>query len=165
MFVEGPMRARYRVMGVVAAVIVLGSVGALAFQNQRGGTTPKPVPLRETTWTLIELNGKAIAADVTSKPPILRLERLGNYTGFAGCNQFRGTFTQEGSSLVFSGALATRMACPALADVETPYLGAIGVTRTYRIVENKTLELVDEQGRAVARLEVRPAKSDAGKMP
>jgi heat shock protein HslJ len=159
------MRARYRVLGVLVAVMVLGVVGGHAFQNQRGGGNPKPVPLKGTTWTLTELNGKPVASDATTKPPILRLEPAGTYTGFAGCNQFRGTYTLEGSSLVFSGALATRMACPALADIETPYLAAIGVTRTYRIVENKALELADEQGRAVARLEVRPAKSDAGKTP
>jgi heat shock protein HslJ len=150
-------------MSAVVALIAVIMVSSSGHGLQDPGKQ-KPLPLRGTTWTLTHLGDKAIDLKTVSKPPTLRLETVQNYSGFGGCNQFKGTYSTTESSLTFGPAMMTRMACPALQAIETPYSAALGQTTSWRTTE-KSLELLDSKGQVVAKFEAQPAKSGADKMP
>ena len=67
-----------------------------------------------------------------------------------------GRYEAEDGSLTFSGLATTRRACPAGMDVERRFLAALRATSTAEITQQR-LELFDENGRLLARLEARPA--------
>ena len=81
-------------------------------------------------WTLVELNGAALATGPGERAPGLSVAPDGKLAGFAGVNRFTGQadagLLERGQFL--AGPLAvTRMAGPPDAmDLETRYLAALG---------------------------------------
>jgi copper homeostasis protein (lipoprotein) len=147
------------VVALIAAFMMSSSGSILQDPGKQ-----KPLPLRGTAWALTHLGGKPIDLKTAGKPPTLRLETTQNYSGFGGCNQFKGTYSTKESSLTFGPAVMTRMWCPALQSIETPFSAALDQTRSWRITE-KSLELLDGKGEVVAKFEAQPPKSGADKMP
>ncbi|MCI5212613.1 MAG: META domain-containing protein, partial [Candidatus Electrothrix sp. ATG2] len=89
--------------------------------------------------------------DVT-RPPFLKVqsgEQL--IQGFAGCNNFTGSWFFTGNDFVFSRITATRMACPVGMEVEDTFLQALDNSRRYTI-RGDILSLHDRRGRVLARL-------------
>jgi len=78
-------------------------------------------------------------------------------SGSSGCNRLMGRYEAEDGSLTFSGLATTRMACPAAMDLERRFLTALRATSTAEITQQR-LELFDDDGRLLARLEARPAE-------
>jgi heat shock protein HslJ len=101
-------------------------------------------------WTLTELDGAPVSTAAESTPT-LRLTRESGAlraTGLAGCNRFRGPATLSDGELRFGPLVSTKMACPAL-DVETRYMRALDVVRSYRITSRQLQLLAGD--RVVAR--------------
>jgi heat shock protein HslJ len=114
----------------------------------------QPVTLEDTTWALLELNGKTITVEVHDKAPYLELnsKKASSY-GFGGCNRFFGSYETSGASLTFGAMGATRMACPEGMDQEQELLTALGSTTRYEIHGSKLMLFADQT--LVARLEAR----------
>ena len=112
-----------------------------------------PAPLLGATGTLVELEGQSAGGGQASRPATLMLDvNTTRASGFAGCNQFGGSYALQPPSLQFSGLVNTRMACPGDGDVlERRYLAALVATRSYRL-EGKVLQLLNGQ-RVLARFE------------
>jgi heat shock protein HslJ len=106
--------------------------------------------LEDTRWDLVWVAGAA--APDPSRPAWIRLSTTdGRAAGSGGCNRMSGTYRAGADSLAFGPMAMTRMACPGLGDQETAFVRALEATRRHA-VRGDTLELLDDAGRAVARL-------------
>ena len=71
-----------------------------------------PAQLEGAVWRLKQLPGPQAAALAQLKRPVtLRLES-GRLTGFAGCNNFSGSYQLAGDRLTIGPVASTQMACP-----------------------------------------------------
>ncbi len=113
--------------------------------------------LENVEWTLIELDGAAIAP--TSRPaPTLKLSSKDHRaSGFAGCNRYTGGYELKGDRLSFSAIAATRMACPEPTP-EASLLKALGDTASWKVV-GRALELSDATATVRARWSVTAMES------
>ena len=108
--------------------------------------------LFNTTWRLIELDGKPITLAEGQQNPFVMLEVEGNRMhGFSGCNRFFGTYLVKGEIFVFNKMAATRMVCLKGTALENGFLKAMSNTEAYRI-RNGILELRDRDENILARL-------------
>jgi heat shock protein HslJ len=96
--------------------------------------------LEDTTWALLDLNGKTITVELNDKAPYLALNsKKASAYGFGGCNRFFGAYETSGQSLSFGAMGATRMACPDGMDQEQEFLSALNATKRYEIHGSKLL--------------------------
>jgi heat shock protein HslJ len=113
-----------------------------------------PITLEDTTWALLELNGKTITVTVNDKAPYLELNsKKASAYGFGGCNRFFGSYETSGSSLTLGAMGATRMACPEGMDEEQELLAALAAVTRYEIHGSKLMLFADRA--LVARFEAR----------
>jgi heat shock protein HslJ len=108
-------------------------------------------PLFDTQWRLVELGGdpaplgsgdRSIHLVMTSEEPRAH--------GFAGCNNFMGTFKTDGVELRFGPLATTMMACSETMELEREFLDVLASTNGYSI-ERAQLTLVDDAGTPLAR--------------
>lgn len=102
-----------------------------------------PVQLDGTQWVLTSMSG---SAPVAGSSITLNLAQ-GNVSGSAGCNQYRGPYTANGSSLAFGAIAATKRAC-AEDDrnaQETAYLDALSRVKSFQVTGDRLL-LMDAGG-------------------
>ncbi len=99
-----------------------------------------PPTLDGTSWTLVSLNGQEPLAEAP-----ITIEFAGEQvSGSAGCNQYSGGYTAEGSELSFGALATTRMACPEpIMAQEAAYLAALEGSASYALEDGR---LVIESG-------------------
>ena len=123
-------------------------------QISSGQSAPAQTALRGTQWSLVELDGKAVALPKDQRVPTLVLAANGGRaSGFAGCNQWSASYTSSGDTLRITGMVMTRMFCVNAMDLEKQYAAALESARTYRIKDTR-LELLAD-GKTVAAFEKR----------
>jgi len=151
--VEGGLDSRPKVDGRGKETTLIVGRFVRAWPRETCGGM-QPVTLENTTWALLELNGKTITVEVNDKAPYLELNsnKASSY-GFGGCNRFFGSYETSGASLTFGAMGATRMACPEGMDQEQEFLAALGSTTRYEIHGSKLMLFADKK--LVARLEAR----------
>ena len=102
-------------------VVVLGACGSSGGSNASGGSGNSTESLNDSAWSLTsmtptvsELDGVSVSAKFAG----------GNVSGHSGCNTYRASYTQKGSSLTIGTDIAsTKIACPsALSAIEQAYL-------------------------------------------
>ncbi|WP_446007976.1 META domain-containing protein [Candidatus Electrothrix sp.] len=116
------------------------------------GKARRIATIANNRWYLIEVGGKTLAPESVSRPPFLKVqsgEQL--IQGFAGCNNFTGSWLFADNDFVFSRITSTRMACPLGMEVEDAFLQALDNTRRYNI-RGDILSLYDRRGKVLARL-------------
>lgn len=93
--------------------------------------------LAGTTWTLVELRGKAVT-NASKKPYTLYLNsKTGKFSTWVGCNSFSGNYLMKDAGLLsFSMVAGTKMACPDM-DFENDYIKALDKVNNYMIEGNK----------------------------
>ena len=91
---------------------------------------PPVADLAGTAWTLADLGG---TADFARPAPTLAFGVDRAVSGFAGCNQFSGSYTVTGAALSVGPIAATKMGCePPASAVEARYMEALaGVTEWF----------------------------------
>lgn len=90
------------------------------------------------SWKLIELNGSQISYAENQRPVEFTLLDNENKTnGFAGCNNFMGTYTLKGDTLTFSPLATTRKACLDIKINESEVLKAFAEVQTITLKNNK----------------------------
>jgi heat shock protein HslJ len=105
---------------------------------------PPAIGLPGTSWSLIDLDGSAsfdpgVAPDLTFADD-------GTLSGFAGCNDYNGSFTLDGDSIDIGPLATTRMACGAPgSDVEAAYLPALDAVGTWEVLPSGQLVLSGPQ--------------------
>jgi heat shock protein HslJ len=103
----------------------------------------KPEGIEGIQWYLTEMGGSPVSLMEDDKQPHILLDPEENQaTGFAGCNNFFGSYERDGSSLTFGPMGATRMACPDLeTGLETSVFKALENTRKWRQADGELLLL------------------------
>lgn len=137
---------KLQLITIVLAAFTLYSCGPT--QNKSIMETQNPTSdnaITNSYWKLETLEGK----DVSSSALKANKEEIGfslnekenRITGFAGCNNFFGTYKlEEGNRISFSALGATKMACPDKAFNESEFLEIFGMVDNYRITGDR-LEL------------------------
>lgn len=113
--------------------------------------------LLNTRWELVSINQETI--DSALKEPTLLFEESGSkVNGFAGCNQFFGSYSLSADSLSFSGLGSTKMFCEQSQELEDQYLGRLSEVTHFVVSQNgSALTLLSD---AVPVLEFRKGKAD-----
>jgi heat shock protein HslJ len=94
-----------------------------------------PAGLDGTSWTLTAIRGNPVVAGSSVTLEFAQDDASGN----GGCNQYRGAFSTEGSTLSIGPTIATKRACAdrAMNAQETAYLEALSHTAKYEISGNR----------------------------
>lgn len=116
------------------------------------GKARRIATIANNRWYLIEAEGKTLDLGSVSRPPFLKVQSGEQLVqGFAGCNNFTGSWLFADNDFVFSRIRSTRMACPLGMEVEDAFLQALDNTRSYTI-KGDILSLYDRRGKVLARL-------------
>ena len=139
-----------RLLGLLAVSGVLSACGGL------GGASATPSGgLDGTSWTLVKIGDAEVTADA---PPTLAFDEALSVSGFAGCNQYTGAATIEGSSISLGPLATTQMACPGAAGIaETAFLAAMNEVQSFAIDSQGRLVLEDGVVLVFAPAEEAPA--------
>ena len=146
----------------LAMIVLAMSVPAAFGQNPPAHSSPAStgaeVPLKETHWNLIELDGSPVTAVSAQSQPYLYLHAEGDkLSGSGGCNRLFGSFDQSGDSLEFHSVASTRMACPDNSmEHESALLEALKLVTGYKIAGNVLTLRVDD--RVLAQFRAEPGK-------
>lgn len=119
-------------------VLKLMSAGLLILmQTCSGGSEAGRKALLGNTWTLASIMGEPV--DTALRAPTLAFsEAESRANGFAGCNQFFGTYSLSGDSLSFSGIGSTKMFCERSMELEDRYLDLLGKTEHFVVSEKES---------------------------
>ena len=120
-----------------------------------------PAPLEGAVWQLKELPGPQSAAlGRLTRPVTIRFES-GQLSGFAGCNNFSGSYSLTGDELKIGPVASTQMACPEPgSSVENAFHAALAGTLRYA-VDGDGLSATTASG-ATLRFRREPPPSLAG---
>ena len=110
--------------------------------------------IEDSRWRPVRIGDRPVVPGQAREPWIMLESRAKHAEGFGGCNGFSGGYELRGQTLRFGSMIRTQMACPTL-DTENAFLRALEETRRYRLRAPRTLELLDQDGRVLARLEER----------
>lgn len=139
------MRAQPFVCWLIAAAIASGFAGCA------GAGSGHAPPFAKTYWTLVEMEGRPVPANVHRPPHVTFDQEKKRVTGYGGVNGFFGGYETSGNILRMPRLAATRRAGPPeLMDLESAFFKALAATRSYRIADDE-LELLDTDGRTIAR--------------
>lgn len=100
------------------------------------------VSLTNTAWHLVSIHKVNIEEKI--KLPYIQFDDSVKISGFAGCNNFFGSYTLEGKSLDFGQLGLTRMFCEQTAELENKFLKAIEEVRSFEINSTEFI-LYDEK--------------------
>jgi heat shock protein HslJ len=93
-----------------------------------------PARLEGATWRLEELAGAQSAALAQLERPVTMRLESGRLSGFAGCNNFSGSYAVDGDQLKIGPVASTQMACPEPgSSVETAFHAALSGTVRYAV--------------------------------
>lgn len=112
-------------------------------------------PALNTYWSLKELNGKKVMmTPMQEKEQGFMLRSGGKITGFAGCNNFTGSYTLSGkNNIKFNPNMAMTMkACPDVKMNEQTFVNIFKTANNYQ-VKDKTLILKDAANKVFAVFE------------
>jgi heat shock protein HslJ len=104
--------------------------------------------LGETAWDIVAMNnGKQGVASTVNGTTVTLALQTGTVVGNTGCNNYRGTYKVEGSTIAFSGVAMTRRMCPGpgVMEQESQFLAALAASTTWAI-EGDTLDLRGKDG-------------------
>ncbi|WP_301918219.1 META domain-containing protein [Albidovulum sp.] len=111
--------------------------------------------LTNTYWRIDSLMGQPVTAmDNRREPHLVLVDADGpRFRATVGCNQLIGGYERDGDRLGFGAAASTMMACPPPLDGIERQLGeALSLTRRM-LLEGNRLDLLGDDGAALARLE------------
>lgn len=105
-------------------------------------------PLAGTSWTLSSLYVNQVPIPDTALT--LAFDGEGNVNGNGGCNQFSGTYTVSGATLLIGGITATRVSCgPEIDQQEQLYFQTLQQASRYELGDQ--LVIFDATGQEILR--------------
>lgn len=149
------MRNILRVCGLVAVFGVVGCASdedgaAEAPAETPASETMKPdVTLTNTYWKLVELNGATVEPG-EGQELHMTLRGDDQVGGYAGCNQFTGSFTVTGDGLSFGPIASTRRMCADAMPQEDAFLQALENAHRFAI-SGEDLAIEDANGEVTMR--------------
>lgn len=132
---EGKVEKKAVIYGMVLLLFIL-----LFFFNEikAGQAVPAAAGIEDTKWQLVELSNEPVSPLGGEKRPHILLDSTQNkVTGFAGCNNFFGSYEIDEVALKFASLGSTRMSCPDLQlNLETEFLNALDQTAEWEIKDD-----------------------------
>jgi heat shock protein HslJ len=153
------MRRIAATIGVVTAGLVLAACTS-AGSSLSPSTAPSASPVEggasmgvasglDGAWTLTSYLVDGKLQPVPSGASATAVFAAGSVAGKAGCNNYTGTYTVDGSKLTIGTLATTMMACePPASDLETAYLANMGKVASFAASASK-LTLSDAGGAAL----------------
>lgn len=144
---------------IAAALLAsLTTLGACSLVNPPPAVaTAAAVPLFDTHWRLVALDGEPVDNPAGERDAHLVLTSTNNtVAGNLGCNRMFGRYALENDLLKFDGLGGTKMFCEAKMKLEESFSNALMATLRWKMT-GRTLEFMDETGKAVATFEAAPA--------
>ena len=152
---EGRIEERPRVEGEGTEPMMIVEKFLRAMPGESCPDRDPPTGLAHTRWRPILVGDRDVVLSGQQREPWIVLDPRGmRVTGSAGCNRLSGSYEASGTTLRFGPLITTRMFCATGMDLETAFLRALEETRRFR-ASGRILELLDERGRLLARLEER----------
>ena len=132
---------------MLLSLVLLSSV-----KSETGGIRPAANGIEGPEWQLVEVSGSPVSPLAGKKQPHIIFDPSKKQaTGFAGGNNFFGSYELGESALKFGPVGSTRMACPDLeTGLETEVFKTLDKTRAWKISDGILL-LMDESA-VLARL-------------
>lgn len=120
--------------------------------SEAGQSMPAVTGIEDAKWQLVELNNEPVSPLAGEKRPHILLDSTQKKaTGFAGCNNFFGSYEIDEDALKFGPVGSTRMACPDLQlNLETAFFNALDQTNRWEI-KNDVLFFLDDSDVVLAR--------------
>lgn len=110
--------------------------------------------LVNTRWRPVRIGERAVNVAGDQREPWIQLDPASKRViGSGGCNRIGGGYEAGAGTLRFGPLISTKMICTSM-STEVAFFKALDATRRYRLL-GRMLELLDEQGNLVARLEER----------
>lgn len=135
------------------SLIVKRFIGA--WPGETCGVRGSVSELENNYWKLTRLGDRPIPTPEGRREPHLILHsEEGRVAWTGGCNQFSGGYEIEGDSITFGLMASTMMACPDVEDIDRAFLAALERATSFRKTAHH-LDLIDNEGSEVARLEAR----------
>ena len=132
-----------------------GAVNSTVSTAARTSATNEPVTaaLSDAVWTLTELAGKPVRpASKTHRAIVIAFdESTRKFSGATGCNALEGEFQASWRTLMLT-TTAPLPVCRIDQGTERAVSRTLKATRAYRVI-GTTLDLFDEKGTRIARLE------------
>ena len=94
-------------------------------------------PLKNTYWSLIELNGED-SSNISSQPEVHLVFHANDNTfhGSDGCNRIQGSYIQNKEAFKFESIISTRMYCAESMDQADAFLQVLSKTKLTKIEED-----------------------------
>lgn len=129
---------------VVYGMAMLFLISLVSFNESKAGyTVPAVAGIEDTKWQLVEVSNEPVTPLAGEKRPHILLDSAQKKaTGFAGCNNFFGSYEIDDVALKFGPLGSTRMSCPDLQlSLETEVFKALDKTSGWEIKDDVLLFL------------------------
>jgi heat shock protein HslJ len=148
------MKHALRAARLCALTTLVTALGACSLVNPPPAVPAASfVPLLDTHWRLVQLGGERVDNPAGQRDAHIVLASKSNSVGGdSGCNRIFGHYALENEMLKFDGLGGTKMFCEARMQLEQSFTNALMSTLTWKIT-GRSLELMDETGKAVATFE------------
>jgi heat shock protein HslJ len=132
---------RFGALMFFAAIVTISCVA-----TGHGSMETAPPGPERTEWRLAEVNGETVAISGKGQPSLILDTARKMASGFAGCNNFFGSYTLDKNSLKFGPLGSTRRACPENESaLEASFLNALERCRRWKIGDGALLLIVDDE--------------------
>ena len=150
--VEGRLARRPRTDGRGTREMIVVDRFVDAWPGERCTFAQATASLENTHWKLVELGGKPLPASPERRDLYLRLLTVAHSVeGFAGCNEFSGTYELDGSRIRVIRMETTRTACRERMEEERAFLRVLGSAPVYEVSGENLI--LSEGGIVQARFE------------
>lgn len=136
-------RTAYRVARAVPAIVPL-AIGAMAIAG-----CAKVITEGQKTQPLTSLAGSEWGFENSTQ--FIAFKSKGEVIGSGGCNNFFGTYKQEGQALTFGPLASTKKFCQGLMDAESLFLTSLHDTRQYKATHLE-MSFIGENGDVLLQL-------------
>lgn len=133
----------YRVARAFPPIVPL-AIGAMAVAG-----CAKVVTNAQKNQPLTSLAGSEWGFENSTQ--FIAFKSKGEVRGFGGCNNFFGTYVQDGQALTFGPLASTKKFCQGKMDAESSFLQSVQNTRQYEAT-HLSMSLIDENGAVLLQL-------------
>lgn len=135
------IKSSRRFIGI--SLVVLSSFSLSSCHSAMLASSSKYASLLTNKWVLNSILVESIAGKIAqSALPFINLDKSGGLSGFTACNNFNGSFTQEGAkALGIDIYRLTKKACPE-SNIEGQFIDLLTKVDAYEVKDN-ILNLLD----------------------
>ena len=141
------MKQRVIVLGLA---VLLFTLLTSCIKRESADIVTADIGIEGPKWTLVEVIDAPVSIQPGERRPFIIFDATnGQASGFAGCNNFFGSYELDGSSLKFGMIGATRMFCEGAAgELEMRFMELLEQTRTWELRDEELLFLDSSKVRA-----------------